>query len=1077
MNNFCKRIISPLIRTNFKTVLIMNFLLFLILLTSGNVFAVLPVAMQPITITGQITDGKTGESLPGVNVVIEGTTTGVITDISGKFTIQVPNRDAVIVVSYIGFLAQKFPVKDVSVINVQLLQDVKAIDEVVVIGYGAQKKESVVGAIAVVSNKDLERRGGVYNLASAISGQIGGVTVMEQNGEPGRDDPQILIRGQSTWNGSQPLILVDGIERKMNDIDVNEVANISVLKDASATAVFGVKGANGVILITTKRGEVGKPQLTFSAHQGVKSLSKMPKVMDSFDARSWKNAAVAREVATNEAAWAYFIPYEQLLRSKTPQIDPFNYLYPNVDWQDVMLKDYAKNSRYNMNISGGTEFAKYFASLGYQHEADLLASEYNDVKGYDPGYAYDRFNFRGNLDFNLTKTTILSSNINGYIGNQKTPNANFGGDAGSMGHIFRGIYELAPDIFPVKYPDGFYGKDPANININNPLAILQEGGVYIRNRRHIGTDMKIVQKLDFITKGLSVAANVAWDNYAVSEGPSINDSGNQGQAIYEYINPAILDAKTRQDTLNNVTYHTTAGQTGRNDYDFSIQPWTKSTETASGGSFERSLFYQASLNYARVFDKHNVSGLFLFNRRQNATGGEFANFREDWVGRTTYNYDDKYFAEFNGAYNGSEKFSSLYRFGFFPSMALGWMVSNESFLKQIEWLSKLKIRGSIGKVGSDAGIPRWGYVGSWIYPGSGEPSTSWFYANNGTITASPYKTYREGAIPNPNIRWETATKQNLGVEVSILQNMITLDMDFFKDNREDIFMTASRRNIPNFFGATAVPANLGATETKGYELELGVNKTWQNGLGFWLKANMTNAKDVVTKSEDPSLLFAYQKVVGHRIGQTFSTTNAGFMNNWDDVFASSPATANMIQRLPGDWDTNDFNGDGIINTFDSAPYGYPSRPQHTYNYTFGFNYKNLAIMVQFFAENNITLAASLVLPGTTRWTPVSSEFRDYWTPENTDATYRAPRVTTSASSGNFYNWDASFVRLKTAEISYRLPVNLTKRIGISSARIYLNGNNIILWSDFPVDRETGSFDIQNSYPLNKTMDLGIDISF
>jgi TonB-linked SusC/RagA family outer membrane protein len=592
----------------------------------------------------------------------------------------------------------------------------------------------------------------------------------------------------------------------------------------------------------------------------------------------------------------------------------------------------------------------------------------------------------------------------------------------------------------------------------------------------VSTEIKLVQKLDFITQGLSVSANVSYDTYALSTGPSITDSGNQGQALYTYINPNILDAKTRQDTLNATFYYATAGATGIRDFDFVLQPWTVSSEAVTSGSLARTLFYQATANYARTFGDHDVSSLFLFNRRQNATGAEFANYREDWVGRVTYNYNDKYFAEFNGAYNGSEKFSSKYRFGFFPSMALGWMISNESFMDQFEWLSKFKIRGSIGQVGSDAGIPRWGYVGSWNTR-TGVAASTYTFDPLGTIYASPYQAYIEGTIPNFDIRWETAVKRNIGAEISIMDRLVTLDLDLFKDNRKDIFMTATRRNIPNYFGANAVPANLGATETKGYEIELGVNKTWTNGLGLWIKLGMTKASDVVTKSEDPQLLFDYQKAVGFAISQTRATLRSGFMNNWDDVFASAPSASAMIQRLPGDWDVIDFNGDGVIDSYDSAPYGYPTRPQKTYNGVIGGNYKGFAFVIQFYGVRNINLSPYIKTPSLTRWVAVSEELRDYWTPENTGAYYKAPRLTTGSSTGDWSIQDASFVRLKTMEISYTLPSKLTQHAGLSNCRIYLNGNNLIFWSDFPADFETGSVDINDAYPTYKLMNMGIDISF
>jgi len=1033
-------------------------------------------AEQKKQLKGKVTDSK-GEPLPGTTVMVKGTTVGTITDGDGVFILDVPLDSKLLLFSFVGYIAQEIPIGINTTYTVTLKEQTVGLEEVVAVGYSVQKKQSVIGAIGAVTNKELATRGGVYNLAQAISGQIGGVVVMENTGEPGKGDPEILIRGKSTWNGSQPLILVDGIERPMSDIDISEVASISVLKDASATAVFGVKGANGVILVTTKRGEVGKPQLTFSASTGFKTLSKVSKMMDSYDGLSWRNEAVIHELPTYESSWAYFTPYEELKRYKKPQVDPYTYLYPNVDWLDALLNDFALNTRYNLNLSGGTEFVKYFASLGYLTEGDLTSAHYNTEKGYDPKFDYKRFNFRGNLDFNLTKSTVFSVNLNGYFGERTVPGSDFSTD-NSYGHIFNAYLGLAPNAFPIQYPNGRYGKDPANVNMQNPIAIIQEGGVKHPNRKEIITELKLAQKLDFITKGLSVNANVSYDNYVNSSGPNIYDGSTEGQALYSYIKPEILYAKTLQDTLNATFDFSTSNKAGINDYDFVMQPPTVTAEAVNTNTYQRSLFYQLSANYSRVFGRHDVSGLILFNRRENATGASFPNYREDWVGRVTYNYNNKYFTEFNGAYNGSEKFSTKYRFGFFPSMALGWMVSEENFMKKFAWLSKLKIRGSIGQVGSDAGIPRWGYVDSWKTQGW-NAYTHAYSDRNGTFSNSPYTEYMEGTIANPDIRWETALKRNLGVEVSILNRLVTLDIDLFKDKRKDIFMSAGMRNIPDYFGAPAIAANLGETETKGYEMELGVNKTLANGLGLWMKLGITYALDLITKSEDPKFLPDYQKIVGYAIDQPKATIRTDFMNNWDDVFASVPALSpvDMNRRLPGDWDIVDYNADGVINTYDNSAFGYPSRPQKTYTETFGLTYKGLAFMVQFYGTKNISLIPYTLTPGTTRWVQVSEEYSDFWTPQNTDAYYKAPRMATGSNNGDWQIQDASYVRLKTMEISYTLPARLTKFARISNCRIYVNGNNLILWSHFPLDLETGGISGTNAYPMTKQINIGVDVSF
>jgi TonB-linked SusC/RagA family outer membrane protein len=1016
-------------------------------------------------IKGKIT-GPDNEPLAGVTIAVKGTNIISTTDAGGTYALDVPSGKATLVISNVGFTTREITLNNQLSLDIVLQKNQTALQEAVVVGYATQKKASVVGAISTVSNEALNRRGGVNNLASALSGQIGGVTVLETSGEPGRDNPQILIRGQSTWNGSQPLILVDGIERRMNDISVNEVATISVLKDASATAVFGVKGANGVILITTKRGKLGKPKLNLGAAMGIKTISKLPEKLNAYDAQMWKNAAVEREVSINEASWKYFLPYEQVLRSKTQE---YPYLYPDVDWTEVMTRDYAKNYRATMDISGGTEFATYFASMSYVHEGDIFISEPNKAKGYDPGYSYDRFNFRGNLDFRLTKTTKLQTNINGYTGMQRKTGAFDGQD----GHIYRAIYELAPDAFPVRYEDGIYGKDPVNLNMHNPLSLLQESGILIYNRRHIGMDFNLDQRLDFITKGLSAGFNLSWDSYSASNGPNVRDVSNQGQTLYKYVNPSILDAKNRQDSLNAITYFPSQGITGVNEFDFVIRPWQIASEFMNNADLNRALFYQGRLSYARKFGDHDVSALGIFNRRQEATGGEFARYREDWVGRVTYNYSNKYFLEVNGAYNGSEKFAPKYRFGFFPSAALGWMVTEEKFMSKLPFISKLKLRGSWGKVGSDAGIIRWGYIGSWV---SGTAS----YMNNvnGTpLVLSPYGAYREGVIPNENISWETAIKQNLGMELSVLNDMFTVELDLFKDRREGIFMSALQRNVPVYFGAAPVPANLGKTETKGYELSLAYNKRqYKDGLGYWVKVDLSSAMDKVIVSEDPALLADYLKVAGYQIDQTKTQVRAGYITNWDEIYASSPLSSNMAQRLPGDWDLVDYNGDGVINTFDNVAFGYPTRPAKTYNATVGLTFKNFTLMAQFFAVTGISLRVPYMTPTAVRWSMVSGVVSDYWTPNNPGAFYNGPRLTTTSPVGDFGIYDGSYIRLKTAELSYDFTnTPMIKRLGLSNLRIYVNGNNLVFWSDLPMDRETGNFDIHNAYPMFKQFNIGFDI--
>jgi TonB-linked SusC/RagA family outer membrane protein len=1041
---------------------------FLLSIPISLIFASSKGTNQTRKVTGKVISNEDGEGLPGVNVIERGTRNGNITDLHGVYSLIVA-EGATIVFSSVGYISEEVVVGARSVIDLVMKPDIKQLQEIVVVGYGEQKKESIVGSIGVVTQETLERRGSVNNISSALSGQIPGVTVLETTGEPGRNNPTILIRGMSTWNGSEPLILVDGIERRMTDIDVGDVESVSVLKDASATAVFGVKGANGVILITTKRGREGKANLNMTANMGIKTISKVFTIMDSYEGIAWKNTAIENEVSVQESAWQFYMPYQELLRYKKPQQYPYNYIYPNVNWKDEILKDFATSYRVNLNISGGTKSTKYYGSLAYIHEGDILNSSYNHAKGYNPGYSYDRFNFRGNLDFELTKTTKLAVSQSGYIGSKKHTQIL------NLAHIFRGIYNLPPDVFPVRHEDGVYGKNLADQGIQNPMQYLNDAGISRNNRSQIANDIKLTQKLDAITKGLSASVNMSYDVYFSTTGPNISDGGNVGQGVFKYLSPAILDAETRQDSINATYYIYSTGSGRTNEFDYVYVPWTYSSEAISYNSLARELFYQTSLNYARTFSKHEVSGLFLFNRRENASGSQFKIYREDWVGRLTYNFDEKYFAEFNGAYNGSDYFGPGYRFGFFPSAAAGWMISNESFM-DISWLDKLKVRASVGKVGSDSGLPRWPFVSSWQY-GARSPSAAMarFGRPNLMDVNSPYTFYWEGNIANPDLHWETAVKKNLGLELGFFQNAISMNIDVFRDDRDNIFLSSSDRSVPATFGAPAVAANLASTKTTGYEMELSLKKSFNNHWSGWSTLSMTRAKDVILYREDPELLPDYMKYAGFAIGQIKSTMREGFINNWDDAYASVAGTTNNF-RLPGDWALIDFNGDGIVNNYDQVPYGYPNRPQNTYSASMGLRNKNLSFMVQFYGVTNIHRSVSLGWP-TTSFARVAEDLRDYWTPDNTNAFVKAPRIVTGSPNGDFGLYDGSFLRLKTAEISYTLPTKWNQLLGLANTKVYMNGNNLFFWSKLPQDAETGSFNIEDAYPMFRYYNLGINVGF
>ena len=1026
---------------------------------------------QPLKkeISGTVKDAK-GLPLPGVTVLVKGTTTGAVTDNDGNFRLTIPVDSKSLVFSFIGMKSQEFSISGKTTLNIVMTEEVVGIDELVVVGYGTQRKTSVVGAITTTTSKELSRTGGVNNLAMALTGNLPGVTTIQTTGQPGREDPKIYIRGQSTWNGGEPYILVDGVERRMNDLDMSEVDNISVLKDASATAVYGVKGANGVILITTKRGAIGKPVLTVSANSTMKIPSRMVDKLDSYDMYNIKNASIAREVVLNETEWIDFTPMTIVNRYRNQQSLKYPEAYPNIDWRKETVKDFAMDHRVNMNVSGGTDFAKYFSSLSYMSEGDLLKTQDNG-KGYKGGLGYDRFNFRSNLDLNLTKNTVLKINLAGIFSIEQT-NFAFNNDPyGLQNWLLISEYFTPPNAFMPRYSDGRWGASVStDEGMINSLAANSNSGVRKTRKTDLTTDFTLIQKLDFITKGLSFNGNVSFDNHIESDGGIVDGSNKYtSSTATKWINPAIEDALPGEDLSKYIVLSPTVGTNG---YSWVYQPWVINDENADNSlsTLRRRLYYQAQLNYSRIFGRHDISATGVFTREQLATGSEFQRFREDWVFRATYNYDNRYFAEFNGAYNGSEKFGPGYRFAFFPSAAVGWTISNEKFMKNIEWLNKLKLRYSFGLIGDDGVSQRWLYDTQWAYGGNS-------YLQDMATTLSPYTRYRESVIGNPDIHWEQAKKSNLGIDVAVLKNMFSGSVEYFTEDRTDILLAGTSRILPSYFGGTPPTANVGRVKKDGYEVELRFNKNLSQNFHLWANANMTHAVDKIITKEEPQLKAPHLLAAGFQIDQTKSLITNGFYNTWDEVYASTALVSNDQNKLPGDYNILDFDADGVIdNAKDAAPYGYSIRPQNTYSLSLGADYKGFSCMVQFYGVNNVTRAVTFnnFISG---YDVAYAHTLDAWSKDNLDATSYLPRWKTVGSPvGNYFQFDGSYLRLKTAEIAYAFSGDRIKRSGMSALRIFLNGNNLFFWSKLPDDKEQGS-DRYGGYPNSARINLGFDIKF
>jgi TonB-linked SusC/RagA family outer membrane protein len=1014
----------------------------------GAINAVLPIS-------GKIIDESTGKPLIGATVEEKGTTNSTVTKEDGSFTINVANEKAILVVSYVGYTPKELSLSGIQNGNivVQLLSTAKEMESIVVVGYGRQKKESVVAAITQTTGKVLQRAGGVSNIGAALTGNVPGVITIQGTGMPGIEDPLIYIRGQGTWNASAPLILVDGIERNMNGVDIGSVESISILKDAAATAVFGVKGANGVVLITTKRGVEGKANINVTVNSTLKIPSRLPQKYDSYDALRIRNLAIERELGRSPASWQDYTPYAIMDKYRNPANQVERERYPNVDWQEESLKKLATAQNANINISGGSNFVKYFTSVDFLHEGDIMKIPDNH-KGYKPGFYYDRLNLRANLDFKLTNTTTLSTNLSGLQGKRQTTNSGF------EYSWYQGIYGNAPDIYYPQYPDGSYGYYPLDpVATNNPAIILGNNGVRNIKTTQMTTDFILTQDLSPLVKNLSFRGSYSLDNTFVSNG-GVNDGGSN---TTKWVDP----------TTGEVRYGNTAGV---NQFDYVVPQWGVASDAFDNRETRRRTTYQAQLNHSARIGRHNITTMGLFMRSEDAAGSNFATFREDWVFRGTYNFANRYFLEINGAYNGSQKFGPDYRFDFFPSAALGWTITNEEFMRDIDWLRSLKLRGSYGLVGNDAAGGNYLYVTQWGYGGSAR------LGDNNNNANSPYQWYRENSIANPDARWETVEKANIGLDYSIFNGLLEGSFEVFRDHRTDILINGNQRAVPDYFGGTPPPANLGETIVKGYEVEAKFNKRLNGNTRLWANVAVTHAKDEVIDRDDPQLLDAYLKQAGFQIGQTRSHIRSGYYNSWDEVYGSTRNDQNDAAKFPGWFNLIDFNADGVIDGFDSAPYAYPTRPQNTYTASLGLDYKRFAVFVQFYGVNNVSRQLDQGAFGG----KLNNVYKvgDYWSVDNQDARSPLSRWKSNYpgnSYGDFWQWDGSYLRLKTAEISYTLNPAWTKRAGIQSMRFYLNGNNLTFWSKLPDDRESNALGgtgqgSQGAYPTVRRVNLGLNLS-
>ncbi len=1009
-------------------------------------------APTDITVRGKVVDVEKAEPIPGASVVLKGTTKGTTTDANGAYSLAVPNGNAILVFSFVGYERQEVTVGNRSEVNVNLVADSKSLNEVVVVGFGTQKKINLTGAVSSIGTKELTQSP-VANISNSLVGRMPGLFATQTGGEPGNDASKIRIRGVGTFSGNtDPLTLVDGIQvDNYNNIDPNEIESVTILKDASSTAVYGIRGANGVLIITTKRGKAGPPKVSYTFNQGFNSFTDIRQMMNSADYATHFNDALKADAFVTGAVYTPKYTQQDIDLYANGQ-DPI--FHPNVNWFDVLFKKVSTQSQHNINISGGQNKVKYFVSAGYFNQQGLFKDTKDVVDAFSPQSTYRRYNVRSNFNFDVTNrlrlTLDLSSQTEVRSGNNGTNTERVVGD------IARASSLSTPGVVDGKVVNIATGSQ------NNPYASLLypnlAGGLKRSYRNYLNGNIRADYDLGAFVTGLSIHGNVALQTY------------NDQQITNTKTLITYLAVKLPDGTVNYVP-STTEAQFG----------------FAQAGTFNRRITAEAGIDYRRSFGVHNVTGLLLYNQQKTydpSLAFLVPKGYQSFVGRATYDYNGRYLAEVNVGYNGTENFAPGKRFGLFPAYSLGWVVSQEPFFSKTGFINFFKIRGSYGEVGNDnIGGTRFLYRNTSY---SSVPNT--YYFGNVGSTYLGFTGVREGATGNPDVTWERAIKQNIGLELWFWKDKFRFTADVFKENRSDILATP--QTISSIAGLSQPASNLGKMENKGYEAELTYTDK-AGSLGYRVSGNISFARNKVLFRDEVPNKYAYQNRTGQRLGQFYGLIAEGIYNTQEEVNTRPVYSYSNNKIQPGDIKYKDYNGDGVIDDFDMVPIGYSNIPEITYGATVGLNFKGFDLSVLVQGVDNVSYYYSRFQKGTgfggspPEGSP--SYFNESWTPERYAAglPIRFPRFSVNSNPNNegssFWLANASYVRLKNVEVGYRFQPGILRRVGLTSCRVYMNANNLITWKHMlpgidPENASTGDVNTE-PYPLVRTMNAGLNLNF
>lgn len=1017
-------------------------------------------------ISGRVTDIK-GEPLIGVNVTVDGDANGSITNMDGLYEIFVTKKSVVLKFTYIGFKTSEIRTNaSTNIYDVTLEEQVNELEETVIVGYGTQRKISNIGAQSSMKMEDIKTPSA--SLTTTLAGRLAGVVAVQRTGEPGKDAADIWIRGISTPNTSSPLVLVDGVERSFNDIDPEDIESLTTLKDASATAVYGVRGANGVILIKTKPGKVGKPTVSADYYE---SFTRFTKMVDLADGITYMNAA--NEAMRNDGIATKYT--EDQIRNTIAGKDP--YLYPNVDWLKEIFNDWGHNRRVNVNVRGGSEKVAYYASVSYFNETGMAVTDKN-INTYDSKMKYSRYNFTTNLNIDVTPTTKVEIGAQGYLGEGNYP-AISSAD----------LYNAAMSISPVEYPKMFFVNGEAfvpgtstNNNFNNPYSQATRRGYDNLTKNQIYSNLRVTQDLDMLTKGLKLTAMYAFDVYN-----EIHVHQDRAESTYNFLDTSVPYDMNGQPILQRI-------YEGSNVLSY--------TQETSGN---KKTYLEASLNYDRTFnDDHRVSALFLFNQQSKllypkGTLEDAIPYRMMGIaGRATYSWKDRYFAEFNIGYNGAENFSPKHRFGTFPAFGVGWVVSNEKFWQPLsKAVSFLKIRYTDGKVGnSEVSDRRFMYLDQMKENGD----YGYKFGPNGTKWAG-YETVNMAV----DLIWEESRKQDLGIDLKLFNDDLSIVFDLFKERRENILLKREH-SMPSFLGYnTSAPyGNIGIIENKGFDGTIEYNKRINKDWVIALRGNVTFNKDKWIQGELPEQKYEWMNQYGRNINGAkgyvaeglFTQAEIDDMARWESLSAANkaitpkPFASQFGTVKAGDIKYKDLNNDGQIDAYDQTYISRGDVPTTVYGFGFTVGWKDLSVgmMFQGVAGAERVLNGSSINPfnGGGGSGNLYSNIDDRWTEENPDQNAFYPRLSygseTTSSINNFQKstwWvrNMNFLRLKTLQISYNLPKPWVNKVHLKNAAVYVMGTNLFTLSRFKLWDPELNTDNGASYPNTTSYSVGINFTF